>query len=488
MFFKRGRTISAVVLSLAISIPVISEIGGKLFPVSGKAYALSGNGTPLAGNLFVEIAKAHKPAVVGVSTKVKRKSPRSRFRFPGKGDDHGRNPLEEFFEQVGRDRERRPRPGMGSGLIIDAQGHILTNFHVVKGADEINIKLQDGKKYQAELIGSDEETDLVLLKLVRKGGDTKTVPYLKMGDSDQLEVGEWVVAIGNPFGLSQTVTVGVVSAKGRNIGSGRYDEFIQTDASINPGNSGGPLFNVKGEVIGINTAIISGNTGGNVGIGFAIPINLAKGIIRDLLEKGKVTRGWLGVMVQKVTPDLKESFGLEQSEGALVGNVMPHSPAAVGGVKSGDVIIKFDHHDIKEMDELPKVVAGTTPGKTVEVEVIRDGKNRTLNITITVLKGEGKKVASLGESMGLQVQDITPELAQSLNLEQKYGVLVTNVTPGEPAGEAGLRRGDVISEVDRKTVHDAQEFNRFISHAKQKTVLLLILRGGSSLFVAVKLG
>ncbi|MFQ5672785.1 MAG: DegQ family serine endoprotease [Nitrospinales bacterium] len=462
------------------------QTGGAGLPFAETAYALSDKSAPLPADIFVKIAKAYKPGVVGISTKVN--SEDSRFGSPP-GRDRGPipNPFEQFFDRFGRDRERQPRPGMGSGIIIDAEGLVLTNFHVVKGADEIDIQLQNEKKYKAKLIGSDAETDIALLKLVRKEGDTRPFQYLKMGDSDKLEVGEWVVAIGNPFGLSQTVTVGVVSAKGRNIGSGRYDEFIQTDASINPGNSGGPLFNVKGEVVGINTAIISGGAGGNVGIGFAIPINLAKGILKDLKEKGKVTRGWLGVMIQKITPDLQKSFGLAHSEGALVGDVMPNSPASIAGVKRGDVIVEFDHHKIKVMDELPKVVAGTPPGKSVEIRVIRDGKDKKLNITIDVLKDEEEKLASLGETLGLRVQDITPELAQSLNLKSNEGVLVSDVVPGDPAGEAGLRRGDVITEVNRKPVHNAAEFHKFTSRAKKKTILLLVRRGSTSVFIAIKL-
>lgn len=364
----------------------------------------------------------------------------------------------------------------------------MTNNHVIEDAEEITIQLQNDKEYKATLIGTDSKTDIALLKLVREEGDLETWPYLKMGDSDQLEVGEWVVAIGNPFGLSHTVTVGVVSAKHRNIGSGPYDEFIQTDASINPGNSGGPLFNMKGEVVGMNTAILSGGGGGNVGIGFAIPINLAKGIIKDLQDKGKVTRGWLGVMIQKITPELQKSFELAQSEGALVGDVIPNSPASSAGVMRGDVIVKFDNQDIKKMENLPKVVAGTPPGKPVEVEVIRNGKNKTLDITIALLEDKATKMASLGGPLGIQVQDITPELAQSFNLEDKEGVLVSSVAAGEPAAEAGLRQGDVITEVNRKPVRSLAEYKGLISQVRGGTILLLVKRSGSSIFIAVKLG
>ncbi|MFQ5715664.1 MAG: Do family serine endopeptidase, partial [Nitrospinales bacterium] len=429
MIFKVVKIPIIVAIFIMLAIPISRESRSELSPLLENASALSAASSPLGSNIFVEIAKKYNPAVVNVSTKVKQKQ-RPNLRPPGRGP-RGPDPFKDFYDRFFGDRDNRPRRGMGSGLIIDAEGHVLTNNHVVHGADIIKVKLENEKEYDAKLIGSDSKTDIALIKILREKGDTTQFPFLTMGDSDKLEVGEWVVAIGNPFGLSHTVTVGVVSAKGRQIGAGPYDDFIQTDASINPGNSGGPLFNVKGEVIGINTAIISGNAGGNVGIGFAIPINLAKDILRDLKEKGAVTRGWLGVMIQKITPDLAKSFGLKESEGALVGDVIPDSPASDAGVKVGDVIVKYDNKNIKTMEELPRVVAGTRPGETVKIDVIRDGKRKTIPITIALLKDqdEEEKLASLGDQMGLQVQNITPELAQSLNLEDTVGVLVSNVAP-----------------------------------------------------------
>jgi serine protease Do len=297
------------------------------------------------------------------------------------------------------------------------------------------------------------------------------------------------VAIGNPFGLSHTVTVGVVSAKDRSIGAGPYDEFIQTDASINPGNSGGPLINIKGQVIGMNTAIISGNTGGNVGIGFAIPINVAKTILTDLRENGKVTRGWLGVMIQKVTPELAKSFSLKDNNGALVGDVIPGGPAAKAGIKRGDVIVKFNGYDVKDMEELPKIVANTKPDIEVDVEVIRGGKTLNLNVHIAILKDSEEKVAEAqaADPLGMQAQDITPELAQSLGLDTDEGVLVSDVTAGKPAADAGIRRGDVISEIDRRSVKNIDDYGRAIGNIKQgRTVLFLIRRGGTTIYIAVK--
>jgi len=484
-FFK----ILLLAIMMAVLVLPLSFLGGD-GPLIQKTYAASTKSQPLGSNIFVEIAKKQNPAVVNISTKTKRRSrpPRSprNPRSPG-----GQDPFQDFYDKFFGDRDRKPRSGMGSGFFIDKEGYILTNNHVIDGADEIIVLIRDGnngeKEYDAKLVGADSKTDIALIKLVLKDGSKKSFPTLSLGNSDNLEVGEWVVAIGNPFGLSHTVTVGVVSAKERNIGSGPYDEFIQTDASINPGNSGGPLMNIKGEVIGINTAIISGNTGGNVGIGFAIPINVAKGILKDLKEKGTVTRGWLGVMIQKITPDLAESFNLDRTEGALVGDVIPNSPAERAGIKRGDVIVRFDRHEVKTMESLPKIVGSTTPGKAVKVEVIREGKKKVLDVTIAILKDEEIKVAAL-DPLGIQVQDITPDIAQSLNLDDVEGVLVSDVTPGEAGGESGLKRGDIISEVNRNKVKNTSDYNRIAGKLKRgDTALMLVKRGGTTIYIAVKL-
>jgi serine protease Do len=338
-----------------------------------EALALSSDTNPVGTNLIVQVAKKQNPAVVWVES-VQKVQKMSR-PFPG-------NPLFKNFPGAPQPPQRG---GTGSGFIINPEGYMLTNHHVINGAEKIKVRLQVADKektYEAELIGSDQKTDIALLKIKRESNDTTPFPYIPMGDSKQLEVGEWVIAIGNPFGLSHTVTTGIVSAKGRDIGAGPYDEFIQTDASINPGNSGGPLLNMKGEVIGINTAIISGNTGGNVGIGFAIPINMAADIMKDLKEHGKVTRGWLGVMIQNLTPDRAKSFSLKTTSGALVSEVLPNGPAFKGGLKSGDVIVKFDGQPVEEVSELPRLVAAVQPGKTVDVVILRNGKKQTVHVTI----------------------------------------------------------------------------------------------------------
>ena len=457
-------------------------------------FALSSHTQPLASNIFVEIAKKQNPAVVNVSTKAKAEvTPQRNFPVPrpGPGQDRSPDPFRDFYDRFfGERQNKQPKRGMGSGFVIDKEGHILTNYHVIEGADEIIVTLEDNgkeKEYTATLIGSDSKTDIALVKINREPGDTTEFPFLRLGSSENLEVGEWVVAIGNPFGLSHTVTVGVVSALGRSIGAGPYDEFIQTDASINPGNSGGPLINIEGEVIGINTAIISGNTGGNVGIGFAIPINIAKGILKDLKETGSVTRGWLGVMIQKITPELEKSFGLNQSEGALVGDVIPDGPAAKGGVLRGDVITKFDNKLVREMEDLPKIVAATTPGSAVDVEVIRDGSRKVLRVTIEVLKDTQEVAVAKADPLGLQVQDITEELAQGLKLKDLEGVLVSDVAAGEAASEAGIRRGDVISEMNRSPVKNVGDYKHMLASVqKGSSVLFLVKRGGSTIYIAVK--
>ena len=472
----------AGVLCLPVS---FSATPRALFPLK-EAAALTTESMPLRSNIFVEIAKKQNPAVVNISTKARQ--PERFSRAPE--SPRGRDPFRDFYDRFFGEREDRPRRGMGSGFLIDKEGHILTNNHVVEGADEIRVTIEingDEKEMQATLVGRDSKTDIALIKLVQDSQKPLNLPFLQFGDSDKLEVGEWVMAIGNPFGLSHTVTVGVVSAKDRTIGAGPYDEYIQTDASINPGNSGGPLINIKGEVIGINTAIISGTTGGNVGIGFAIPINVAKGILKDLREKGSVTRGWLGVMIQKITPELAESFNLKDEHGALVGDVIPNGPADKAGIKRGDVIVRFDGRAVRTMEELPKIVASTPPGKQVDVEVIRDGKTVTLPVTIDVLKDEPTRVASL-DPLGMQVQDITKDLMGSLQLDSPEGVLVSDVTAGRPAAEAGMRRGDVITEINRKPVRNVEDYRRLTAHLKKgDTALMLVRRGGSTIYIAVKI-
>jgi serine protease Do len=382
---------------------------------------------------------------------------------------------------------RRPfkQKSLGSGFLIDDKGLILTNNHVVEDADEIVVKLSDDKEYKAKLLGRDQKTDIALLRV-------EQAPHMaaaKLGDSGSLAVGEWVMAIGNPFGLENTVTAGIVSAKGRHLGAGPYDDFIQTDASINPGNSGGPLINMRGEVVGINSAIFS-RSGGNIGIGFAIPINIAKELIPQLEQKGKVVRGWLGVLIQKVTPEIAESLGLKEARGALVADVMKDGPAKEAGVKVGDVIVEYEGQPVKDSADLPLLVARTAVGNKVPVKLIRGKEEQIVEVKIGELKDEEVQVASSAETeeMGLTVQNLTSEIAESLGLDPSTkGVVVSAVEPGSAAEDAQLRRGDVILEVDRKTVGNTDEFEKAVkASGKDKSLLLLVRRGDNTIFLALK--
>ena len=430
---------------------------------------------------FTELAQRLSPAVVNIASSSTTSVPDPGQLFPGPFG------APEFFEPFLPRRPQKQR-SLGSGFFINQDGYILTNNHVVEKADQITVRLSDEREFKARVIGRDSKTDIAVIKI----DNATNLSVVTLGDSDQLKVGEWVMAIGNPFGLEHTVTAGIVSAKGRFLGTGSYDQFIQTDAAINPGNSGGPLINLRGEVVGINTAIFS-RTGGNIGIGFAIPINLAKELLPELEAKGKVTRGWLGVLIQRVTPEIAESLNLPKPEGALVASVEENSPAAQGGVKVGDVIVEFDGHKIKDSTELPLLVARTPVGKEVKVKVLRGGSTVTLDIKVGELKEEEKapeRGAPGEEDLGMTVQALTPEIAESLGLSRDTkGVVVSRVEPGSPAEEAGLRRGDVILEVNREPVKDLSSFRKAIkATVGKKSVLLLVRRGENTIFIAIRRG
>jgi serine protease Do len=432
---------------------------------------------------FVALAKNDKPTVVNISSsKVIR--PQTPFRG-SPSNPYGHDPFQDFFNRFFQNMPQHPYTSrsLGSGFIISDDGYILTNYHVVAGADEVKVKLSDSREFKAEVKGWDDKLDLALLKISAKDH----LPVAKLGDSDKTQVGEWVMAIGNPFGLGQTVTAGIVSAKERVIGSGPYDDFIQTDASINPGNSGGPLINAEGEVVGINTAIVAGGQG----IGFAIPINMAKAVINQLKEKGKVTRGWLGVGIQAVTPDLAKSFGLKGEGGALVSEVMKNSPAEKAGFKSGDVITEFDGKKIREMNELPLIVASTPVGKKVKVVIIRGGKILEKTVVIEAMKeaaAEGQS-AVVKEKLGMTVSALTPELAAKLGIKETAGVVVTEVKPGSAADEAGIAAGDILKEVDGVRIGSVADFEKALSSYKKGSIVRLLLqRGDSALYVALTIG
>ena len=435
---------------------------------------------------FATLTDKLSPAVVNISTTSQGEAP----ALGGQGEQpfgHGDprefwEPFERFFGPL----PRRPfkQRSLGSGFIINRDGYILTNNHVVENADEIVVWLENEKEYKAKIVGRDAKTDLAVIKI----DDAPNLSPVTLGNSDDLRVGEWVMAIGNPFGLDHTVTAGIVSAKGRYIGQGNYDNFIQTDAAINPGNSGGPLINLKGEVVGINSAIFS-RAGGNIGIGFAIPVNIAKELLPELEAKGKVTRGWLGVLIQKVTPEIADSLGLKEAKGALVADVVKEGPAEEAGVKVGDVIVEFDGHAVKDSTELPMLVARTGVGKTVGMKVLREKGAESLTVTIGELKEEEEAVATgKEEGFGLTVQPLTPDIAENLGLPtDTKGVVVSGIESGSAADDAGLHRGDVILEVNREPVKDLASYRKALKGmAKGKSVLFLVRRGENTIFLALK--
>ncbi len=452
-----------------------------LFPFSAPMAQTSAVGPNTPGS-FSQLAKSASPSVVNIST-VRVMKGRGRGPSPFGPND----PFREFYDRFFRDQMPRgfKQQSLGTGVIIDKEGFILTNNHVVALTDEIKVKLADEREFTAKIVGRDPKTDLALIRIEPDGPFTP----LPLGDSDKLEVGDWVVAIGNPFGLGNTVTAGIVSAKYRQIGTGSYDNFIQTDASINPGNSGGPLLNTAGEVVGINTAIFS-RGGGSVGIGFAIPINMAKDLLPQL-KKGKVVRGWLGVMIQRITSDLKDKLGLKDIKGALVADISPGGPADKAGIKRGDVIVSFDEKEIKEMKDLPYIVASTPVGKNVTVEVIRKGRTKRIQVEIGTLEEEKEppKVAEASPDLGITLKELTPELALNLGLSETSGLVVVQVERNSPAAVVGMRPGDIILEIDQEPMKDLEQFIDKIKNYKVgDTILFLTKRRGVTLYMTLKIG
>lgn len=377
--------------------------------------------------------------------------------------------------------------GQGSGFIFDPEGHVITNNHVIENAEKITVKLSNGEKIEAELIGRDPKIDVALLKIKKPG----PYPFLTLGDSANLKTGDWVVAIGNPLGLDHTVTAGIVSARNRSINMGPYDDFIQTDAAINQGNSGGPLLNLSGEVIGINALIASPGAGGNVGIGFAIPTNLAKGVVAQLKEKGRVIRGWLGVGIQEVTKEMAKGFGLGEARGALIREVIdPSGPAAAAKIQTGDIILNFDGKDIKNPQDLSLTVANTEVGKKVKVIIFRDKKEITIDLVVAEqpadVAGPGSAAPAAASKLGLTVQEITPELIARNKISEQEGVFITEVAPDSPAAEAGLMAGDVIIKINSETVKNMRDYRKAIADKKpEEVVVFLVKRGPGTFFFSV---
>lgn len=465
---------------LSARLDIMSQTSAEELWMEGRPTVVSTVST-LRPDSFAEIARQADPAVVNISTTQVVKHPQMgpQFRSPFE-DFFG----DEFFDKFFGDEPKREfrSQSLGSGFIINKEGFIITNNHVVENAEEIIIKLSNGKEYEAEIIGTDPRTDLALIKIEADAD----LPIIPLADSDAIQIGDWVVAIGNPFGLSHTVTAGIVSAKGRVIGMGPYDNFIQTDASINPGNSGGPLLNIKGEVVGINTAIIASGQG----IGFAIPINMAKNIILQLKQKGKVTRGWLGVGIQEVTNELAQSFGLGEKKGALISSIREGDPASKYGIKVGDIIIEFDGKGIKEYKDLPRVVSNTVPGKKVSIKVLRKGKEKTLTVVVGEMREEElvkEEKAGEAQRFGLRVQDITPNLSRQFGLEDTKGAIVVSVDPGSSSDKAGIRPKDMIRQLNGSVIKNLKDYEKAIKKIKKGDVVRFLLeRNGNSLFVAIK--
>lgn len=485
---KTRKNINAIFIALLLAGALAIGIGFGTAPVSKAGEpVMTPPSSVLAGAAMVpgnfsDIADQVRAGVVNIQVSQKV----SNAEFPNFRENpfRGRNPFGEFFGPFGNGNpSERKQQGVGSGCIISKEGYILTNNHVLEDADQIKVKLADGKELDGRIIGRDPKTDLALVKI---DGASDLKP-LKLGDSDALKVGNWVVAVGSPFGLEQTVTAGIVSAKGRVIGSGPYDNFIQTDASINPGNSGGPLINMQAEVVGINTAIIASGQG----IGFAIPINMAKEIAPQLEKTGHVTRGLLGVNIQDLTPELAKSFGLKQAHGALVAKVVSGAPAEKAGILQGDVIVSFNGQAVTGSKDLSRIVAATPVGETVTIRVMRDGKSIDLQAKVGEMEEEIATEAARDAShktLGVAVQNLTPRIAREFGLKKNTGVVVTGVEPGSAAAEAMIRTGDVIREINRKPVMNVADFIQKIDRTKTgDTLLLLIERKQNALFVALTL-
>ncbi len=458
-----------------------------LAAVSGAAS--SAVETPPIPAGFSRLVEAVGPAVVNIRAEKNLRGGGPAFRYFQREPEEEDGPLQEFFERFfgGEDGQRDFRqPSLGSGFLIDPQGHVVTNHHVIEDADRIRVKLGDNEEYDAVLVGRDPSTDLALLRIQ---GAKREFPAVRLGDSQQLKVGDWVVAIGSPFGLERTVTAGIVSAKGRVIGSGPYDDFIQTDASINPGNSGGPLLNLKGEVVGINTAIVAGGQG----IGFAIPINLAKGIIAQLKAGGEVTRGWLGVAIQDLTPEMAEYYGIAPGKGVFVSEVFPGDPADRAGIRPRDILVEVNGRKVETSRQLTSLVAEIPVGREVKVQVLREGK--PLSLTVKVARRDEGRLAARAqeppggreETLGIEVAELTPEAARRLPLREAAGVLVLQVKPGSRADRAGLRAGDVIQEINRRAVATVADFEQAIARISPgEAVRFFLWRRGAG-YLVVKL-
>ena len=485
MFFKKANfSIALFIMVIFLSSSAALALAGYRPESQISAPAISPDSVDFltrTGRAMAEVAEAVKPSVVNIST-TKTEKLSDQEMSPFFNDPFFRRFFDERFRQRETPRTRKSI-SLGSGVIISDDGYILTNNHVIKNADKITVVLSDKREFVGKVIGNDPKTDLSVIKI-----EADTISSIPLGNSDNLKVGEIVFAIGNPFGLNQTITMGIVSAVGRaNVGIADYEDFIQTDAAINPGNSGGALINVRGELVGINTAMFS-TSGGYQGIGFAIPSNMVKIVMNSLIERGRVIRGWLGVSVQSVTPELAQQFQLEKDFGTLVSDVVENSPAAKAGLQRGDVIIEFAGREVNEPYHLRNIVASTLPGENIDLKVIRNGEIIDLSVVISELTADSEKQPAQFKNAlkGVSVQNLTPEAYRKLNLPEKIrGVVVTDIEGGSPS-ETALMPGDVIIEINRKSISNIDDYEAMVSKIKiDQDLLLLVFRRGSTIFVTL---
>ena len=481
---RTKRLYFGALLTLAVSFIMVVNVALVQAAASKKDIEILDR----SAKAFSSVVKDVKPAVVHISVEstVSAANPEMEQFFNHPFFERFFGP--EFQHPDSQPRKRQQR-GAGSGFIINKDGHILTNNHVVENADKITVTLSDNQQVEAELVGTDPQSDVALIKI----NVSDPLPTIPLGDSEALEVGEWVIAIGNPFGLSQTVTVGVVSAKGRSrVGINEYENFIQTDAAINPGNSGGPLLNIHGEVVGINSALYS-RTGGYMGIGFAIPINMVKSIEDQLQKHGKVTRGWLGVAIQDINENLAESFGLEKAEGILISETQPGAPADKAGIRQGDVLLSLNEIPLKDVADLRNLVALIIPGTDVTIHLIRESKPLDIEVKIGEQPADFGNLAqkkttdsALG-NFGLTVQDLTKDLAEQFGYQDRVGVIVSEVLPDSPAEQSGLKTGQLIEEVNKVSISSVADLQQVLSEsAEQDRVLLKVRSGNYSQYVVLR--